>query len=104
MRSPGPTGWVPRLVRQERAFEQFWTPARGADTPQLTRDLLCDTPPGGNDGLSRDFCSARTTPDLRPRPPGVGTADHSHARILGQPTPLRPSISLPVAAAPDRVV
>jgi hypothetical protein len=35
---------------------------------------------------------------LRPRPPGGGTGDHSHARVPGQRTPLRPSVSLPLAA------
>ena len=50
-----------------------------------------DTPSGGNDGLPRDFCAAGPTPDLRPGPPGGGTADHSHARVPGQLTPLRPS-------------
>src|SRR5262249_36559170 len=57
--------------------------ARSGRIPQLKRDLLCDTPKG-NDGLPRDFCSAGSTPDLRPRPPRGGTGDHSHARVPGQ--------------------
>src|SRR5215831_15028899 len=67
-------------------------------------DLLCDTPSRGNDGLPKEFCSAGPTPDLRPRPPGGGTGDHSHARVPGQRTPLRPFVSLPVAAAPGRAI
>src|SRR5262249_2857352 len=60
--------------------------------------------PGGNDGLPGDFCSAGTTPDLHPRPRGDGTGDHSDARVPGQRTPLRPSVSLPIAAAPGRTI
>src|SRR5262249_14890935 len=72
--------------------------------PQLKRDLLCDTPSRGNDGLPRNFCSAGPTPNLRPRPLGGGTGDHSHARVPGQRTPLRPSVSFPLAAAPGRAI
>src|SRR5262249_22061236 len=67
-------------------------------------DPLCDTPSRGNGGLQRNFCSAGPTPDLRPRPPRDGTGDHSLARVPGQRTPLRPSASLPLAAAPGRAI
>src|SRR5262249_9864882 len=85
----------------ERMLLNLITPcAPSGRTPQLKRDLLSDTTSRGNDGLSRDFCSAGPTPDLCPRPPGGGTGDHSHARVPGQRTPLRPSVSLPLAPAP----
>src|SRR5262245_1531707 len=59
-------------------------------------------PYGGNDGLPRDVCAAERTPNLRPRPSGGGTADHSDARIPGQHAPLRPAAPSPFAAAPSR--
>src|SRR5262249_13652413 len=76
--------------------------ARSGCSPQLKRDPLGDSPSRGNDGLPRDFCSAGPTPDLRPRPPGGGTGDHSYARVPGQRAPLRPSGPLPLAATPSR--
>src|SRR5215813_13890737 len=57
----------------------------------------------GPEGMM-NFCSAAPTPDLRPRSPGGGTGDHSHARIPGQRTPVRPSVSLPLAATPGRAI
>src|SRR5262249_2816920 len=65
---------------------------------------VCDAPSRGNDGLPRDSCSARPTQDLRPRPPRGGTGDHPYARVSGQPTPLRPSVSSPLAAASGRAI
>ena len=65
---------------------------------------LGDIPFGGDDGLPRERCAAGPTSDPRPGPPGDGTADHSHAWVPGQLTPLRPFGPLPVAAAPSRFI
>src|SRR5437667_399080 len=56
-------------------------------------------PSGGNDGLPRDGCAAGPAPDLRPRPSGSGTGDHSDAWVAGKLTPIRSSASLPVTTA-----
>src|SRR5262245_37898031 len=75
-------------------------PGAAATSSRLRRDPFGDVPSRGNDGLPRDVRAAGPTPDLRPRPPGGGTADHSDARVPGQPPPLRSSGSPPLAAAP----
>src|SRR5262249_13951327 len=59
---------------------------------------------GENDGLPRDYCSAGPAPDLRPRPPRGRTGAYSPARVPGQRGPLRPSVSLPLAAEPGRAI
>src|SRR6266511_2968697 len=88
------------LWRRARQPPSRITPsARSGRTPQLKRDLLCDTMSRGNDVLPRDFCSAGTTPDLRSRPLGGGTRDHSHARVTGVCITLRPSFFLSLSDA-----
>src|SRR5262245_5754720 len=87
-------GLVAEMVRRRAAVIVAGAQARS----------LCETPSGGTDGLPRGFCSAGPEPDLRPRPPRRGTDDHSHAWVPGQRTPVRPSVSLPLAAAPGRAV
>src|SRR5262245_48207462 len=79
----------------------------GVATPRLPHPTACmasfgDFPSRGNDGLPRDFCAARPSPDLRSRPPGGGTDDRCDARVPGQLAPLRSSAPPPLAAAPGR--
>ena len=53
------------------------------------RSMALDAvPSGGKDDLPRDFRTAESTPDLRPRIPGRGTDDHSDAWVPRQPAPL----------------
>src|SRR5262249_37349480 len=84
----------------DRAHLDSGPPRRRRGDPMKRREFI--RPVGG--AALVPFCSAAPTPDLRPRSRGGGTGDHSHARIPGQRTTVRPSVSLPLAAAPGRAI
>jgi haloalkane dehalogenase len=92
-----------KTIRSDFLLSRCWCRSwRLAGTRSCTRSSNPITGPEGNDGVPGNFCSAGPAPNLRPRPPGRGTGDHSHARVPGQRT-LYDRLS-PYLSPPRRVV
>src|SRR5262245_11249181 len=89
----GKNGDIPEFPGAWRAGAVAWhAQTKGVEmtrdtgeNPLAARSLGATS--GGKDGPARDVCAAGPTPDLRPRPSGGGTGDHSDAWVPRQLTP-----------------